>query len=210
MTGEHPYGWKHWVLMGLALAALAAWGLRLWNLRPSDLLQKPVRKAPDFSFTDRSGRKVSNADVRGKVWVADFIFTGCAGTCPLLSGQLKRLQEEWKGNPGFGLVSFTVDPKRDTVEALRKYAANLQADEKQWFFLTGEKKDLFKAAQEGFQVTAKDDPQGAPGFEFIHTTRMALVDPRGMIRGYYDGQEEEDMKKLRKDVRFLMGAAGGR
>jgi protein SCO1/2 len=121
---------------------------------------------------------------------------------------MKRLQDAWKGNPDFKLVSFTVDPKQDTVEVLRKYAENFQAEPGQWYFLTGEKSELFKTAKDGFKVTAMEDPEGKPGFEFIHTTRLSLVDAKGMIRGFYDGQEEEDMKKLLRDAKYLMSSGG--
>ncbi|HEY5040146.1 MAG TPA: SCO family protein [bacterium] len=201
---------KKWIAGGLALAVFLFLGFRVLSVKQSNLLliQKAAIKSPDFSFKDQSGRLFSSDELKGKVWVADFIFTSCAGTCPLLSQQMRLLQEKWKGNPRFKLVSFTVDPERDTVKALNKYASDLQADENQWVFLTGAKKDLYKVDREGFKVTAEVNPQPIPGFEFIHTTIMVLVDRNGLIRGYYDGSMEDEMKKLNQDVKFLMGWGG--
>src|SRR6185503_5474670 len=114
------------------------------------------------------------------------------------------LQSDWKGNPGLKLVSFSVDPVRDTVKTLKRYAGNWGADDDQWSFLTGKKADLDKVIQKGFKLTAQKDPEGAAGFEFVHTTRLILMDGNGMIRGFYDGQEEADFKKLQHDIAYLM------
>src|ERR1039457_408671 len=114
--------WKNLLVAGLALAALAFSGYRAWESRHSARLQNGDTKAPDFSFLERSGRIFSSSELAGKVWVVDFIFGHCAGSCPLLSQQMALLQKEWKGNPDFKLVSFTVDPERDTVQFLKGYA----------------------------------------------------------------------------------------
>jgi protein SCO1/2 len=205
---ESKYSLKHGLVAALSIACLVFLGIRVMNSRPTDLFQKPQALAPEFSLTDRSGQTLSKTDLAGKVWVADFIFTRCAGTCPMQGGRMGEMQKEWKGNPGFKLVSFTVDPKRDTVSALRKYAENIGALEDQWFFLTGEKKKLYQIIGEGFLVTAKEDLEGEAGFEFIHTTRMVLVDGKGFVRGFYDAQKDEEMKKLRQDIKFLMSMKG--
>ncbi len=203
-----PSLWQRSLIALLALLGLGLLGYRVQASRPSDLFKSPAVSVPDFSFQDRGGKFLSKKDLGGKVWVADFIFTSCAGTCPILSGNMKRLQEDWKGNANLNLVSFTVDPERDTVQALGKYASALQADPDRWFFLTGTKKDLYPVIRNGFLLTAQEDPLGGKGFEFIHSTRMVLVDAKGMVRGFYDGQQEGDMKKLGQDVKFLMGKRG--
>src|SRR6185295_19525385 len=113
---------KQWLAAGLGIACLVILGVRVMNSRHSELFQKSGTSAPDFSFQERSGKSFSSDELKGKVWVVDFIFTTCAGTCPILSAQMKRLQDEWKDNPDFKLVSLTVDPKRDTAAALKKYA----------------------------------------------------------------------------------------
>jgi protein SCO1/2 len=196
--------WKNWFLVLLAMGGTVFLGYQVWAGRPSDRFLKPITAAPAFSLKDQNGRVFSSPDLKGKIWVADFIFARCAGECPMLSQKLLILQSDWKGNGGLKLMSFSVDPARDTVKALKEYAGNLGADESQWFFLTGKKADLDQVIQKGFKLTAQSDPKGAVGFEFVHTTRLILVDGNGMIRGLYDGQEEEDFKKLRQDIRYLM------
>jgi protein SCO1/2 len=126
----------------------------------------------------------------------------------MLSTRFQSLQDEWKGDAHLKLVSFSVDPARDTAAILKAYAGSLHADETQWTFLTGKKKDLYRFIREGFKLTAEQDPKGDPGFEFIHTTRLILVDGNGMVRGLYDGQEDEDFRKLQKDIVYLMRAKG--
>jgi protein SCO1 len=199
--------WKQWVGAGAALAVFAFLGLQVLGTRPSDrLIFKPNLKAPDFAYPERGGKVFDSASLKGKVWAVDFVFTHCAGSCPMISQQMKYLQTEWKGNPDFKLVTFSVDPERDTVEALRKYADGYGAEPDQWFFLTGPKEGLYKTIRDGFKAAAEKDPLPTPGFEFIHTTRIYLVDGRGMIRGFYDGQDEADLKKLHQDVKFLMSS----
>ncbi len=196
--------WKKWLLVFLALGGTVFLGYRVWAGRPSDRFLKPITAAPAFSLRDQGDRVFSSVDLKGKIWVADFIFTRCAGECPMLSQKLQILQSDWKGNAGLKLVSFSVDPDRDTVKALKEYAGNLGADENKWFFLTGKKADLYQVIEKGFKLTAQKDPKGAPGLEFVHTTRLILVDGSGMIRGLYDGQEEEDFKKLQQDIGCLL------
>lgn len=198
------FEWKQGLLVLLALAGTTFLGYRVWMGRPSDHFLKPVTAVPAFSFTDENGKIFSSAVLKDKVWVADFIFTRCAGECPMLSVRFQDLQERWKNNLELRLVSFSVDPERDTVAAFKTYADNLHADESQWIFLTGKKADLYKFIREGLKLTAQEDPKGDPGFEFIHSTRLILVDGNGMIRGLYDGQEDEDFKKLQKDIAYLL------
>lgn len=192
------------ILLVLALGALGFLGWRVWSSRPSDRFQKPISSAPDFSFTDSDGKAFSSAELKGKVWVVDFIFCHCAGSCPLLSQKMGKLQDTWKGNPDFRLVTFTVDPERDTVKVLKQYAEDYRADTNQWAFLTGKKADVYKTIREGFKEIADPDPQGRIGFEFIHTTRMILVDGNGKIRGLYDGESDQDILKLRQDIKYLL------
>ncbi len=198
------FNWKMILLVVLSLGALVYLGFKVKSDQVSDRFMSPDTAAPSFTFKDQTGRSFSSAELKGKVWVADFIFTRCAGQCPMLEQWLRVLQSDWKGNEGFQLVSFSVDPDYDTVPILRQYAKDLQADDAQWHFLTGPKGQIYPVIQKGFHLTAEKDPQGTPGFEFIHTTRLILVDENGMIRGMYDGQEAAEVEKLKKDIRHLM------
>jgi len=109
---------------------------------------------------------------------------------------MQILESEWKGNPDLKLVTFTVDPERDTAEFLKGYAKDYHAVENQCFFLTGPKEPLYHVIGDGFKVTAVEAPEGGPGFDYIHSTRLILVDARGRIRGMiWDGAEQDETCK---------------
>ncbi|HEX7232101.1 MAG TPA: SCO family protein, partial [Candidatus Binatia bacterium] len=152
------------VLLGIAVIALGvALGTALWlKLAPhtrfayekNDSSQgaKQYGSVPEFTLTERDGSVVGLQQLRGKIWVADFIYTTCTDTCPLQSAMLAKLQHQYSANPDFQLVSFTVDPERDTPQALTTYATKFQADGKRWYFLTGPKERIVRLVQDGFHL----------------------------------------------------------
>ncbi|MCZ2342872.1 MAG: SCO family protein [Bacteroidales bacterium] len=146
---------------------------------------------PEFRLMERSGQMLSRDDLLGKVWVASFVFTHCTGPCPSVTGTMARLQADLKlaERPNLRLVTFTVDPDRDDPAALKKYAENFRADPTHWLFLTGEEEQIHKLLHDGFGIHAARSANPTPpaGQEFDHSTRLALVDKNGHIRGYYDG-----------------------
>ena len=156
---------------------------------------------PDFSLTDRSGKAIALHDLAGKVWIADFIFTNCAGACPVITGQMRKLQDALPSE--IRMVSFTVDPARDTPEVLGEYARNHNAEVNRWLFLTGEKDTLYNLCVKGFKL-ALDDTGGTELEPITHSTRLVLVDQRGQIRGYYGGTNDEDMQRLSADAKRLL------
>jgi protein SCO1 len=158
-------------------------------------------RVPEFSLTESSGRTVSLKDLHGKVWVADFIFTSCAGTCPMMSGQMRKMQDALPRE--IQMVSFTVDPARDTPAVLDGYAKKYGADPQRWMFLTGDRQSLYDLSIKGFKL-ALDDTQGTEAEPITHSSRFVLVDRNGQIRGYYSGTEEADLKRLADDVRKLL------
>ena len=185
--------------------AAAAVGVRAWGRAPA-----PPRLSalPDFRLTERSGRPFSLADLRGRPWVADFIFTRCGGACPAMTARMARLRREVPADVPF--VSFTVDPAHDTPEVLSGYAATFRADES-WRFLTGPQKDLYDLSVAGFKLAAMEVPPGdqpptgdggrwmqAAGSDgpFLHSSKFVLVDAAGVIRGYYDSTDEVAMRRL--------------
>ena len=189
------------VTLGL-LAAFSGW------FRAKDTEPLPVLgQVPDFSLIERSGRAVSLADLKGQVWVADFVFTHCAGPCPLLSRRMQSLQEPLADHPGVQLVSFSVDPERDTPEVLAEYAKRYSAGDR-WLFLTGEKELLYWLIMEGFKLGVDDGSAltaGVPGPGTItHSTRFVLVDREGRIRAYYDGSSEDIAGHLLPDIQALL------
>lgn len=157
----------------------------------------------DFSLTECHGQTVTKADLLGKPWVACFVFTKCAGPCPRVSQQMEILQSRLKGID-VRLVSFSVDPENDTPEVLEKYAKIYKADPEKWWFLTGDKKQIFGLIRRSFRMIVEEDPKQLPGFEVIHSTNIMYVDAEGIVRGRYNAQNDVDMAKLR---RVLLGKA---
>lgn len=161
---------------------------------------------PSFELTERSGDTVSNYSLHGKVWAASFIFTNCSGQCPMLVQKVKTIQNKLRFKENFRLVSITVDPERDTPRVLKEYATRFQADPFKWLFLTGEKKQIQSLVENGFRLSS--GVEGATEFgPLSHSFKVVLVDHVGRIRGYYDGLEDEGIRTLIKDARYLIRKA---
>jgi protein SCO1/2 len=168
-------------------------------------------EAPSFALTERSGRPLTRAALDGKPWVADFIFTRCAGMCPALS---TRMAEVRRAAADAGLtaqfVSFSVDPAHDTPAVLQEYARRFGAGD-DWFFVTGERDALYALIGQGFHLSVAEREPGAPadGGELItHSDRFILVDAAGRIRGYYHGTDAEAASALLRDLAALEGERG--
>jgi len=160
---------------------------------------------PDFTLTERNGDAVTLAQLRGKIWVADFIYTSCTDTCPLQTAMMARLQEEYAGKPNVQLVSVTVDPERDTPQALSVYAAKHSADAKRWFFLTGQRDRIINLVHDGFHLRVAALPGlSEPSGMIAHSPRFVLIDRDGQIRGYYDSRELEAFIRLKNDLDTLL------
>ena len=164
-------------------------------------------KIPDFSLVGSDGAPVTARDLEGAPWVANFIFTTCAGVCPLMSAQMARLQEELPDDSPVRLLSFTVDPAHDTPEVLRAYAERFNARPERWLFVTGEPQQIYTLAKDGFHLGAGELPDYAPERDdgpFFHSSRLALVDAQRRIRGYYEGAESAQVDRLQKDLAHLL------
>jgi protein SCO1/2 len=158
-------------------------------------------RLPEFSLQDHFGHPVTLARLAGKTWVADFIFTRCAGACPAMTARMARLRREVPEEVAF--VSFTVDPGHDTPEVLARHASAFTAGQG-WLFVTGPQKDLYALSTGGFKLAAMEVPPdaheaGGDG-PFLHSSKFVLVDRGGEIRGYYDSTDEDEVKKLQADI----------
>jgi cytochrome oxidase Cu insertion factor (SCO1/SenC/PrrC family) len=153
--------------------------------------------APQFSLTNQDNKPVASDDLRGHAWVAAFIFTHCAGPCPMMSAKMAELQKTVP-DKNVKLVSFTVDPERDTPEVLKKYAATFNADSERWYFLTGEKSAIYAVA-DGMHLTAQPVSEN----DVLHDTRFLLIDPQGQVRGVYSSKDPSEMKQLAADAQRL-------
>ena len=190
------------LLWGLLVAALVVVaGAAVWQILLRPVPPPVLGEVPEFSLTNRDGRTVRKGDLAGAPWVADFIFTRCAASCPMMSMRMERLNRDLPADLPVRLVSFTVDPDYDTPAVLARYAASFKAPGR-WLFLTGPRDAMHRLSKEGFKlaVDAGGGPQDEP---ILHSTRFVLVDGEGKIRGYYEAFDEESMKKLRQDLEAL-------
>jgi len=156
---------------------------------------------PDFSFINQAGDSVFRDDFAGKVIVTDFIFTSCPGICPTLTTHMGKVQEAYKKDNDVQILSFSVDPTYDTPEVLRAYVDKYDIDNKRWMLLTGNKEKMYDLIQNGFRLSAYEDSL-APGGIF-HDQRFVLLDGGFHFRGFYFGNEEENVDQLIKDIAFL-------
>jgi cytochrome oxidase Cu insertion factor (SCO1/SenC/PrrC family) len=150
---------------------------------------------PEFTLTDQDGHSYSRSNLDGKVWIASFLFTRCATLCPQIAARMAELQKVYASNPDIHLVSITVDPENDTPQVLKAYAAAHNADTARWSFLTGPEKNIYDlVGRRGFMlgVAKNEGPARTPGNEVTHSSRLAVVDRKGAIRGYFDGRAVDD------------------
>ena len=166
-------------------------------------------RLPDFSLKNQLGENISWKNMEGKVVVADFFFTHCPTICPKLTENMKRLQQEITNankvgdqDPDFlQFLSFTVDPERDSVPALKAWADRFQINSKNWWLLTGEKKTIYDLSIEHMKLGLVDGKGIDTGF--FHTDYMVLIDKNRNIRGYYHGLDTMAVKQLAHDIIFL-------
>ncbi|MEM8507807.1 MAG: SCO family protein [Bacteroidota bacterium] len=142
------------------------------------------RKVPGFSFMNQDSVRVTEKDYLGKVYVVDFFFTTCPTICPTMTRNLVELQDTFKDDPDFGAASFTINPRYDRPNVLKKYAAKYGIVNPNWHLLTGAQDSIYTLAQEGFYIVANEDPDAPGGFE--HSGMFALVDKKGYLRSRSD------------------------
>jgi protein SCO1/2 len=160
------------------------------------------RKVADFRLTSQEGKTVSQADLNNSIYVANFFFANCQGICKKMTSQMTRVQEKFKSNPNVKIVSYTVDPARDSVEALDAYAQTYGADPKMWYFLTGPKKEIYDLAINSYMLPAQETNDGT--VDFIHSEKFLLVDKDKHVRGIYDGTSQKDVDRLMTEIQVLL------
>ena len=183
-----------------------------------------------FSFTDQNGKKITEKDVEGKVYVTEYFFTTCKGICPRMNTNMRRVYDDFKTEKDFLIISHTCFPETDSVPLLKKYEAKmllgnlvknkdgsffLDTDSSlltkpvpqnnNWYFVTGEKKPLYSMARHSYMIdNGKSDTTSKIEDQFIHTQFFALVDKQTRVRGIYDGLKEDEIQKLLKDIKSLL------
>ncbi len=181
-----------------------------------------------FSFTDQNGKTISNREIDGKVYVAEYFFTTCKSICPRMNANMRRVYDMFKDNPDFAIVSHTCMPETDSVPILKKYetkmltgsliqkpdgsyrleedsAARQAPLNKNWFFVTGDKTQLYNMARHSYVIdNNKTDTAKNISDEFIHTQLFSLVDKQQRVRGIYDGLKEDEVQLLLKNIKALL------
>ena len=189
------------ILIPLVTAALL---FALWQYEVARLGTRAMRSfgiVPPFQLIDQNNQPFGSAQLLGKIWIADFIYTTCPGPCPMISTRMSEMQRPLE-KTDVQLVSFSVDPEKDTPEVLRVYADKLRKEPLRWDFLTGPLEAITSLSRDGFKlgISEGEQPESGP----IHSTRFVLVDRRGTIRGYYDALAPDGVTKLLADTNHLL------
>ncbi len=175
-------------------------------MRRTAPLPLPIHaEIPEFTYTDQHGEPYGTADLRGKVWVANFIFTRCPSICPLVTEKMRNIQHRSRAlGDGFHMVSFTVDPDYDTPEVLAEYARKNKVSQTRWTFVTGPFNDLKKTVEQGLKISMGRDNPNESLPSITHGTHFVLIDSQLRIRGFYDSESDEAMSRLLQDAGLLM------
>ncbi|TRW26494.1 SCO family protein [Flavobacterium zepuense] len=180
------------------------------RFKKSDLTE--IGTVPEFELTDQNNKKISGKDYLGKVYVVEFFFSTCPSICPIMNQNMLKLQEEYYGNPEFGIASVSINPEYDTPQVLKEHAEKLGAKHYNWHFLTGNRDYIHNLAMKGFNLYAGENKNVAGGFE--HSGLFALVDKDGNIRSrkdnygnpitYYDGLDDAGVLAIKEDIKKLL------
>ena len=186
---------KPWVYLFLLIVII---GL-ITILQPNKEQEKLpiIGQIPAFDLIDQDGNKFTLDNLKGNVWLADFIFTTCAGPCPIKTERMSTVQHDLIGIDKLQFVSFTVNPDYDTPEVLKKYAKRFDADITSWSFVTGQYEKIQELIANGFKMGDEEEI-------VFHSTRFALVDHDGNLRGYYSGTEPKEHDNLTRDIYSLI------
>jgi protein SCO1/2 len=160
-----------------------------------------MNTVPEFTLTERSAREVKNQELAGQIWIADFVYTSCGGICPIMTQKMRKLQDMLPAE--IRLVSFSVDPDVDTPLVLTEYAKKFGADPNRWLFLTGNRESLYTLSKDGFKL-AVENSGGTELEPITHSSRFALVDRQGRIRGYYSMDDPSELAHIVRDAKSLL------
>ena len=187
---------------GLVISILVLFILCVVSLVVIDLANKsrsdlPVLgTVPEFQFTERSGSSFGNNNMQGKINIVNFFFTTCQGPCPVMNSRVSELYQKYSTTDEVRFVSISVDPKRDSLAVLQKYARDYGVTDNRWLFLRGEIEEVHRVSEKGFMLAGE--------LPTIHSTKLILIDRDQKIRGYYDSFDEESLRLLTVHVRELL------
>jgi protein SCO1/2 len=159
-------------------------------------------KIPAFKFLNQDSLWISQKDMAGKIYVADFFFTTCPTICPKMKTQLLRIYDKFAEDDRVRILSHTIDPEYDGARVLNEYAKKLNITSPRWNLVTGKKADIYRLGEKSYMVTAQEDANEVGGF--VHSGAFILVDQNRHVRGIYDGTKEEDVNHLIEDMTLLL------
>ena len=156
---------------------------------------------PEFKFVDQDSNMVTKSTFEDKIYVADFFFTSCPSTCPVMTKQMKRIYDRFEDENRLMFISHSIDTRHDTVPVLKAYADRLNIDDDKWRFVTGDKSEIYAIANDYFNVAYEDED--APG-GYDHSGKLILVDTKGHIRSFCDGTDPESVDEFMEDIEQLL------
>ena len=202
---------KYWLYTGFFIVLLGIFYFLLFAGTDYYKVKLPVLTyVQDFSFTDQNGKRVTQKNVDGKVYVAEYFFTTCKGICPKMNANMKKIYDKFKDENGFAILSHTCMPETDSVPLLKAYEQKMLDDGKNqlptinWYFLTGSKDSLYRMARESYLLDNDKNNNLNIADQFIHTQFFALVDKQRRLRGIYDGLKNDELDKLSNDIKELL------
>jgi len=204
-----------YILIAFVILVFGIWALpKIVNTISKEELVK-FEKVPHFEFTNQDKKIISNKDFEDKVYVVEFFFTSCPTICPKMNANMVKIQNEFYGNPEFGIASFSIDPNHDTPEILKAYAKEKGATLKNWHFMTGDKDEIYTFSNDGFRLYVGENADVEGGFE--HSGLFALIDKDGYIRSrtvktgedenpikFYNGLDAKEIQWLKEDIAVLL------
>jgi protein SCO1 len=167
-----------------------------------NFIENETHVIPEFSLISQTGLPVSRSDMSGKFTIVDFFFTSCPSICPVMSSEMERVKNVFLDNQDVQIFSISIDPEYDTPEVLKEYAERHDAPSNQWFFLTGDKNQIYELARCGFILPTLHG--GNEPDDFVHSDKFILVDQLGRIRGYYSGTNKEEVDRLILETKILL------
>jgi len=204
-----------YIIIAFVILIFGIWALPkiIGNFSKEKLVK--FEKVPDFEFTNQNGKTISNKNFENKVYVVEFFFTTCPTICPKMNANMVKIQNEFYGNPEFGIASFSIDPNHDTPQVLKTYADEKGATLKNWHFMTGNKDDIYSFSNDGFKLYVGENADVEGGFE--HSGLFALIDKNGFIRSrkvkngeienpikFYDGLNSKEIQWIKEDISILL------
>lgn len=167
-----------------------------------DVVEKINHIIQPFSFSDQSGKQITEKDIDGKIHVANFFFTRCGSICPVMTEHIKLVQREFKDNQDIVILSYSVTPWVDSVPDLERYAVRNGVNSSNWHFLTGNKAEIYKLARQSYYAE-EDLGFTKDSTDFLHTEHVLLIDKSRRIRGIYNGTLQLEIEQLIKDIKLL-------